>query len=303
MPISNPDDKKERFPKEISRRLFPKGQDHAVKDKVESAMVQHCGIDIPKTVNLEPPSSSQTLHRSEPSINHTSSSAPAPPPAMPAPMAGNLERERQPYSGAPAESPVEPLPSQPIERERKPYTAQPGGGKTFDDTTKPNSAKLGRSDSIASKSRPIPINIPNQRTMHDLPIPEPGHHRAQSTVNPPPSVRRHRSPSMTAGGDFRRSEGDFFGPSYGVSYGSTGAPSEPMDEESRRYYRERESSIRDDGRGYDSGRDRGRYDRVNDHGAMPRPSYGNEDDYYRSTGRVPGNGYDYGQAYPQSAYR
>lgn len=298
MPISNPDDKKERFPKEISRRLFPKGQDQQVKSRLESALVQHCGIDLPKNSNLEPPSSPRMNNRQESNINN-GSSIPAPPPTMPPPIPNSLERERQPYSGTPIDNPTDLPPlSQPIERERKPYSAQPGGGKNYDDGPKPSQAKVGRSDSMASKARPIPINVPNQRQMHDLPIPEPGHHRASSTINPPATARRHRSPSMTAGGDFRRSEGDFFGSSYGASYGNV--PGDPMDEESRRYYREREPSIRDDGRGYDATRERGRYDRVNDHGAVPpRASYANEDEYYRS-GRVPGNGYDYGQPYPPS---
>ncbi|KAK5062796.1 hypothetical protein LTR84_004871 [Exophiala bonariae] len=44
MPISNPDEKKERFPKELSRRLFPKDADTEVAYKLQKAMSTHCNV-------------------------------------------------------------------------------------------------------------------------------------------------------------------------------------------------------------------------------------------------------------------
>ena len=43
MPISNPDDKKERFPKEISRRLFPDHEDCQARRRIQDSMVE-CAV-------------------------------------------------------------------------------------------------------------------------------------------------------------------------------------------------------------------------------------------------------------------
>ena len=44
MPISNPDDSKERFPKEISRRLFPDHEDHKVRKRMEDSMAERVAV-------------------------------------------------------------------------------------------------------------------------------------------------------------------------------------------------------------------------------------------------------------------
>ena len=199
MPISNPDDKKERFPKEISRRLFPQHEDAQIVAKLQKAMITNCNITISSQHNNASTSDhrpSRTDYRATEAAQ-ASTTYPLPPSntlqdptVMPAVSrstqpAAFAERERKPYSNPPLDAAVEstddednlPTP-QPIERERKPYIAQPGGGKMYDsDLEKANSApsqvlatdglKLTRSSSIASsgrqaevqKSRPIPITV------------------------------------------------------------------------------------------------------------------------------------------------
>lgn len=316
MPISNPDEKKERFPKEISRRLFPSTGDRKVCERLDDAIAEHAKVDLPKrSRHDESPTSTPTVttdttpvpqaHRREPSISvETKNLAPS-----------ALERERAPYSNTPSEAIIDdtnpfPPPSQPIERERKPYSAVPGGGKAFDDDARagkprPESAasKIGRSNSTA-QPRPIPPSANGPRPM-EMPKPE-IHNHLHNTSN----VRRQRSPSFSrANNDFRRSESDIRG--YPTPFqGSSGPPAEIIDDDGRRYARERADRARrqadEDARGYgESPSSRTRYDRGPDLNGPHRGSYVNEEEYYRSAGRGgPGNGYDYSQqAYGGQMYR
>lgn len=316
MPISNPDEKKERFPKEISRRLFPSIGDRKVCERLDDAIAEHAKVDLPKrsrhdesptytpTVTTTPTPVPQT-HRREPSISvETKNFAPS-----------ALERERAPYSNTPSEAIIDdtnpfPPPSQPLERERKPYSAVPGGGKAFDDearTGKPRSeataSKIGRSNSTA-QPRPIAANVNGPRPM-EIPKPE-IHNHLHNTSN----VRRQRSLSFSrANNDIRRSEGDIRG--YSTPFqGSSGPPAEIIEDDGRRYARERADRARrqadEDARGYgESPSSRTRYDRGPDINGPHRGSYVNEEEYYRSAGRGgPGNGYDYShQAYGGQMYR
>ncbi|KAI9764401.1 MAG: hypothetical protein M1835_007588 [Candelina submexicana] len=306
MPISNADNAKERFPKEISRRLFPTTEERATRERFERAVGAEKVFEPPKIRKTE----TMNVPRSEPRTNTTS----APPPNI-----LNLERERNPYSGTPSESAIDdtPLPPSNIERERKPYSSQPGNGKTFDEPLKAPIARPARANSM-SKPRPIPINTTGRPD--GSPYPDNRHHRASSTVNATgPPRRRPRSPSFSAGPDFRRPGEDVHG------YQPPGSlPRDPRDieEENRRYTREAEQKRADwarrqaeeDARSYDTGRDigrdrdlgRDRYDKGSpDVSSLPNgpPRRGYEDDYYRSIGRGgAGGGYDYNQQYPP-AYR
>lgn len=198
MPISNPDDKKERFPKEISRRLFPAHEDTTIVAKIQKAMVTNCNISVAaKQNNVVGPDRRPSRTDYRPTEPAQTSPTYLPPPLKGAqdPLvtptsrshaSAFAERERKPYSNTPSEAAVDatdeeddlPTP-QPIERERKPYVAQPGGGKTYDQAelekvmsnssqpTTIDGSKLTRSSSIASngrthdsnKSRPIPITV------------------------------------------------------------------------------------------------------------------------------------------------
>ncbi|KAL8689665.1 MAG: hypothetical protein Q9218_004712 [Villophora microphyllina] len=315
MPINNPDEKKERFPKELSRRLFPGSGCSQTRERIEKAITLHANVDLPKrTKNREPsppashkPSAAETAStgRKESHVNGDN----VPPPYAPS----SIERERKPYSSVPTESAVDdtnptavPL-TQPIERERKPYSAMPGGGKQFEEGSKPRSdsiaSKPGRSEST-TRTRPIPMGQPQPNYGRPVDIPKPevhNHHRAPSNAG------RRRSPSFS--NDYRRSDGDLRGyPPFQPGSLPTG---EAFDDE-RRYGRDRVERTRrqadEDARSYgESPAGRGRYDRGMDvNGPAPhRASYlnNNEEDYYRSSGRPAGNGYDYQQPYGGPMYR
>lgn len=147
MPISNPEDRKERFPKEISRRLFPNFGDRKVCERLDYAICEHAHVDLPKRARVDSPVfMADTIAEPEelPPPNRRST--------------GGLkvdtetktstnfhtspleERDRAPYSTVPSEAMIDntnpfppPPPTKPIERERKPYAAVPGVGKAFDD--------------------------------------------------------------------------------------------------------------------------------------------------------------------------
>ncbi len=335
MPISNPDDKKERFPKEISRRLFPAHEDRKIGDLIAESISEHASVDIQRRTSQEsfniryPPAHKPSAgepyvpqsHR--PSVSFAEHDTVSSGNTTYTPL--HLERERKPYSNIPSDSAIDdtnppgPLPgasSNPIERERKPYSAQPGGGKQYEDdmakqATKPraesiiNGPKPNRSDSTA-RARPIPINSMNQRPM-EIPKSEVHHHRAPSNA----SSRRRRSPSFSRGtsNDFRRSDGDIRG--YQPTFEAGSAPrAEPVFDETdtRRYFdrqaRERAERVKrqseEEARGYEQSPRRSYDDR-----APPRRGdYMNDEDYYRAGGRGDrGNGYDYQQPYGGPVYR
>lgn len=336
MPICNPDDRKERFPKELSRRLFPGHEDRKVRERLEDSISEHAAIDIPRRPNREeppPPRHDSPLHKSSaaeqnyaPQTHRSSVSFDLPPTNSTTSsnyIPSQLERERKPYSNIPSESaiddtnpPTSPPPLNPIERSRQPYTALPGGGKQFEDEPKPtkpraeslvgSAPKPARSDSSA-RSRPNPLN--SSRPM-EIPKQELHHHRAPSNAS-----RRHRSPSFSRGSsnDFRRSESDFrsYQPNAYQPPGSVPAGAPPVEavfdeNDTRRYFeknaRERAERARrqaeEDARSY--GESPRRYDRS---GPPPRrDDYLNDEDYNRASGRQ-GSGYDYGQPYGGTVYR
>ncbi|OCT54216.1 hypothetical protein CLCR_00231 [Cladophialophora carrionii] len=226
MPISNPDEKKERFPKELSRRLFPAHGDSEIASRLQRVMSTHCNVNLSSRHSSVADSQSQTgaasvagddasprttlravSERQEPvtdapQTNLSSSQA-------------SIERERQPYGGTQSESfnagdveNTEDVPTpQPIERERKPYVAAPGGGKTYSNldkpiappeakTAPPQGLKLGRSGSVHATSRPAteaarpggpPVAIHQRPPPAPMEIPtESRHYRANSTYHREP---------------------------------------------------------------------------------------------------------------------
>lgn len=54
MPISNPD-KKERFPKQISRRLFPQYEDRGIREHIEYCISKNADIQLPRRANRKEP--------------------------------------------------------------------------------------------------------------------------------------------------------------------------------------------------------------------------------------------------------
>lgn len=158
MPISNPDDKKERFPKEISRRLFPGHEDRRIREHIEDSISEHAAVDLPRRSSREEPQ--PQIHREtsphkanvtehpppkgavaehppqKPSVvdqsyapqnprASVSFDLPQDPAPNPAYVPSNIERERKPYSNIPSESAIDdtnppmPPPSNPISIERE----------------------------------------------------------------------------------------------------------------------------------------------------------------------------------------
>lgn len=138
MPINNPD-KKERFPKELSRRLFPGFSDSKIREDLEHAISEHANIDLPnRTKRNDSPRAS---------VSESTHSLPPPRPSVGVepPTPSNLERERKPYvNSQPNTAPedIKPVPTptnhrasigpesafvptNKIERERKPYSSIP----------------------------------------------------------------------------------------------------------------------------------------------------------------------------------
>lgn len=175
MPISNADDYKERFPKELPRRLFPSHEHLQAQQRCAAALA---------TVKIGPLRRAPTF--------------PPPPPMNQSSSSGvKLERERSPYVN-PAQSSRavdsddeddEPL-AVPIERERKPYTAAPGGGKVHGESM----SQSTHSDGSANEQRRRAYTATSQ--MHSTQwVPPQRHPRTTSTAS-----RRQRSPSFSSYG-------------------------------------------------------------------------------------------------------
>ncbi|KAI9770809.1 MAG: hypothetical protein M1840_003059 [Geoglossum simile] len=171
MPINNADDPKERFPKEIGRRLFPRMPDENERAKFERATTTDDDREEPKPVEYESFRSGNT---------HP------------------LERERAPYSGAPDPAVEDRAPPTKLERERQPYFGEPGRGKAHDTNAKFEASTRPMRANSTSKVRPPNI------------VPPPHHHRAGSNVVPSSALppRRKRSPSLPFPDPYRHSESD-----------------------------------------------------------------------------------------------
>ncbi|KAJ5129388.1 uncharacterized protein N7515_005427 [Penicillium bovifimosum] len=149
MPINNPDDKKERFPKEIPRRLFPEIGDLEIREDLEDRLMLHCGVDMLEITEEERAQAAQSKRistsTSAPSMERTHSyERGRPRPATPIPASAQKPRPRPVSMVTDDEDEDEPIPSVPIERERKPYSAHPGGGKVYDDSKpKPSRSHAG----------------------------------------------------------------------------------------------------------------------------------------------------------------
>ena len=230
MPINNADDKKERFPKELSRRLFPTSGDNEIRERLEEAMVEHGRIDLPRKQkpSLSKHSSHSDLEQPEPKRANAAPEQPIyiPPnyqkeprevreasihvePATPTPTpvpnshVSQIERERAPYANTPLEAVIDdtnpyppPNQGQPIERERKPYVSMPGGGKSHDEEEK-NTIKEPQRPRAESMHNgpPPPIKLGrSESSARNRPVP--GNFNApRPTDIPKPEIHHHRMPS------------------------------------------------------------------------------------------------------------
>lgn len=123
MPISNADDPKERFPKELSRRLLPAQPNSQAEQRIIASMAHEPLIRLKNSTAMPPPPPPPA-------------SAPPPSVSVPQQQSGLPERERMPYSRSSHSNAVDDddlgPPPLPLERERKPYTAREGKGKTYE---------------------------------------------------------------------------------------------------------------------------------------------------------------------------
>ncbi|OOQ90189.1 hypothetical protein PEBR_05480 [Penicillium brasilianum] len=250
MPISNPDDKKERFPKEIPRRLFPEVADLKLREEVEEYIMKHCGVDLPRITEEE---RSQANRSKKPAPSHIDTSQPAPSTSGSTDGSRSYERGRPPPSASSSSAVIddedEPIPSQPIERERKPYTAQPGVGKKYEGAGHSRS----RTESFSSGR---PLDVPSSSTSHRHSTATADKFNADSLYSGR-SGSRHghprrrysrgsRSSSRGMSHDYRHSESDLLGrdaapPRYGgVSTGDlyTDSPTSILPDEDVRRYRD-----------------------------------------------------------------
>lgn len=269
MPINNPDNRKERFPKELPRRLFPVTANQTVKDKLEQGIATHCKIDLSNAETPQPPKHTQSRHRAESNVDKP-----------PAPT--TFDKDKQPYCSSVVDEEDEerpPPPSRTIERERKPYSAQPGRGKTASEE-KRGSPILTENTTSSGKQPPQPAE-----TIQDPTYLQPrGDPRKGSPTVTTRAGRHNRSPSVGVS-DYRRSDGDLprkhrssFNSSHGASGG--GAYAASGDRDDIRRYRDKDASRDYDLPLHDRGRDGGRY-----RDAVPRSAGGNgwtsDEDYYR----------------------
>lgn len=321
MPISNPDDRKERFPKEIPRRLFPDKPDLKLREELDEFIMAHCAVDLPVITNEERAMAAATAAASGSS---TSSAKPAKSAAssFEEPVSFG-EQGRKKYSATvedevEGEAEAEATPAHPIERQRKPYTAQPGGGKVYGE---PGTPRHGRADSFSTATRPDEISLLSPSSHHS------DHYNSHDPLYPPagsgpgavPHLRKRghsRSSSFNARGDYRHSESDLlshgttsryeFDPRYPNS-SSSALPGDIIDDGTgSRRYRDSSERGREDARLHDLLREREREREKSRHRhehhphAITRSSWSGDEEFYRGMlggqGGSPagsGSGYDY----------
>ncbi|KAK2758271.1 hypothetical protein FQN54_004116 [Arachnomyces sp. PD_36] len=285
MPINNPDNRKERFPKEIPRRLFPVVANQAVKEKLEHGISTHCKIDLSDVETPQPPKPTHHHHRSESTVDR--------PPAPTSSTTSDVNRDKQPYCSTVVDEDDEedeepPTPSRPIERERKPYSAQPGKGKTFSEGKKSSPAHA--EPPTITPSKPVPP--PTEPTQEPAYLHPRGAPRKGSPTVATRTSRHNRSPSVGVA-DYRRSEGDLprkhrssFNSAHGPSNGAYPPPTSGDVDDIRRYREAERPRDRDRGDGppHDRDMDGPRYREI-----VPRGAGGNgwasDEDYYRLAGR------------------
>ncbi|KAK2746811.1 hypothetical protein FQN57_002853 [Myotisia sp. PD_48] len=163
MAIDNPDDRTERFPKDLSRRSFPKHADREIRKGIEDAMIEHCKIDASSVMERTRSESMARPPRHRPS----NAERPSAPPSQAADMERTRSKRRSVLVQTEEESKaneVDPeyldrlTPAQPIERERQPYSSQPSSGKNaepiYNETARESSRPLSRNRNRSSSGMP-----------------------------------------------------------------------------------------------------------------------------------------------------
>lgn len=154
--VNHPDERKQRFPAAVPRKLFPRCGDQAVVDRLAELMATHCKVQVTSRHNSTATAPDTPLVP-QPRLSPRKSEAPPPPTVEEVIDDGELlsaqlpsskrasfvSSAEAPFKNATAETGTskapsvtsiedEPTPQPPIERERKPYFAQPGLGKSYE---------------------------------------------------------------------------------------------------------------------------------------------------------------------------
>ncbi|KAF1831578.1 hypothetical protein BDW02DRAFT_45836 [Decorospora gaudefroyi] len=254
MPISNADDRKERFPKELPRRMFPTVENLHAQQRCAAALSCEGVGPLRKAPTFPPP----------------------PPKTQASPPGPSFERERNPYVSKPEtrtfDLDEEHLPSSiPIERERKPYSAAPGAGKSYDD----GMSQSFHSDTAANEKRRRAQSTASQGSWP--PQPTDSHYQQPHYSRTGSTKVRSRSPSFSSFGTHSESNvRDIPGSHYSSNMHN-------VEDDARRYRRDPDSRRHHRHRSSTSGVD-GAFD------SQSRSMY--DDDNYRERGGS--NGYDRG---------
>jgi hypothetical protein len=242
MPISNADDRKERFPKELPRRLFPQAGNLQAQQRCAAALSAEGVGPLRKAPSFPPP------------------------PPKSQPINVNIERERNPYGSQPEQksfgSEAEfDTSSVPIERQRKPYAATPGGGKLYDEDLQ----RSATSDASMDEHRKRRQSNAGQGPF--APPPTDAYYDTQPRAGQQANTRRATSPSFSNHGTHSDPTVRDIPSNYYTSnlHG--------FNEDARRYSKDVDSARRDSHRRSTAGTDSS-YD------SQPRSVY--EDDEYRS---------------------
>lgn len=252
LPINNADNVKERFPKELSRRLFPKEADSQIQMDFEDAIYADPDIEIPppKPADTKPAQASQS---SMPPPQNQHQPPPSPKFKVPNPVNISAEGPRKApskdFSDIGSDEGIPPIS---IERERKPYRAQAGGGKLFDGADSRSEEPLKRANSVGHHHRTETRE--HRDSFADSGGPSHTRSSAQTTAGAPPMAqrRRQRSPSTSAQGNSYSKPDD-----YSAYSAAPGASTD--DEEERRGYKVKYSTEGSDARGSTGDASRGGY--------------------------------------------
>ena len=195
MPISNAEDRQERFPKSLSRRLLPSQANLQAEQRLVASLDHEPLVQLKRPINIPGP----------------------PPPQASAPRQQTSfpERERNPYSSTSFSSAIDDdeliASSVQIERERQPYSAKEGTGKTYDDhqdrerDRERGSKRERRPSTSHHRPEPVPSNratraasntptpvsyVNNAASAEPVNVPAPSRHRLSFSQQPgpPPSM-------------------------------------------------------------------------------------------------------------------
>ncbi|KAK5116400.1 hypothetical protein LTR62_007947 [Meristemomyces frigidus] len=196
MPLSNAENRAQRFPKELSRRLLPLQPNIQAEQRIVASLAHEPLVQLRGAANMPPPPPQASAPTVQPSF---------------------AERERKPYAQTLFANAIDdddldiPL-TMPIERERKPYSGKEGAGKTHDDEYErprnnrpsPPSYKDAPLNVRSSRSNSgLPTQQPFSNGSDPMPIPSRSHRQSQGQ-GPPPAMLNGMNIAAVGGPGLKR---------------------------------------------------------------------------------------------------